>query len=414
MLRLILGRSGYGKTYRIQQELVSLARQDGPHPPLLLIVPEQFSFESERALLEMLGPRLANRIQVLSFTRLAQTVGREVGGLAGRQLDDGTRALLMSQALEQVADSLVFYKRQAASPDYVQAMLSLLSECKQCAITPQQLEEASSSLEDGTLRQKAAELALILDAYEALAARSHMDPLDSLTVLAARLPESRQLEGAMVFVDSFKGFTVQELQVLRALMRKAGQMTVALCADAVEDTAAGYGLFSPVIRTAARLRSMAYASDVPVARVELLTENHRSRNEALRLLEAGAYSPRPAVDPAPTQAVAIVPCADIYEECAFVARRIRRLLREEKLRCRDIAVVARNLAAYEGVLDVAFEEEGVPLYMDRREGYPDRSAHHTGAVRFAGRNRKRWPRYGGYAPHRQNGAAARLYHRAHG
>lgn len=367
MLRLILGRSGYGKTYRIQQELVSLARQDGPHPPLLLIVPEQFSFESERALLEMLGPRLANRIQVLSFTRLAQTVGREVGGLAGRQLDDGTRALLMSQALEQVADSLVFYKRQAASPDYVQAMLSLLSECKQCAITPQQLEEASSSLEDGTLRQKAAELALILDAYEALAARSHMDPLDSLTVLAARLPESRQLEGAMVFVDSFKGFTVQELQVLRALMRKAGQMTVALCADAVEDTAAGYGLFSPVIRTAARLRSMAYASDVPVARVELLTENHRSRNEALRLLEAGAYSPRPAVDPAPTQAVAIVPCADIYEECAFVARRIRRLLREEKLRCRDIAVVARNLAAYEGVLDVAFEEEGVPLYMDRRE-----------------------------------------------
>ncbi len=366
VLQLILGRSGYGKTHRIRQELVALARQEET-PPLVLLVPEQYSFESERELLKALGPRLAGRIQVLSFTRLAQTVGREVGGLAGRQLDDGTRALLMSRALEETADALTFYRRQAASPDYVQAMLSLLSECKQCAITPHQLETAAATLEDGTLRQKMGELALVLDAYDALASRSHIDPLDSLTLLAERLPESRRLDGALVFVDSFKGFTAQELQVLRALLCKAAKVTVALCADAVEDTAAGYGLFSPVIRTAARLRSMAYEAGVPVAKVELLRENHRSRCTALRLLEAGAFSPRPAVDSAPTEAAAVIPCADLYEECAFVARRIRRLLREEGRRCRDIAVVARNLAAYEGVLDVAFEEEGVPYYMDRRE-----------------------------------------------
>lgn len=76
----------------------------------------------------------------LSFTRLAETVFREVGGLAGPQMDDATRALLMSQALEQVSEQLVLYRRQAASPDYIQSVLSLLSECKQCAITPHQLE----------------------------------------------------------------------------------------------------------------------------------------------------------------------------------------------------------------------------------------------------------------------------------
>lgn len=63
----------------------------------------------------------------------------------------------------------------------------------------------------------------------------------------------------------------------------------------------------------------------------------------------------------------IVPCGDIYEECAWTARRIRRLLREDGLRCRDIAVVARNLPAYEGLLDVALEEAGIPYYMDKRE-----------------------------------------------
>lgn len=203
MLQLLLGRSGTGKTRRVLEELTHLARQEDDRP-LVLLVPEQFSFESERTLLEALGPRQAGRIRVLSFTRLAETVFREIGGLAGRQMDDATRALLMSQALEQVSDKLVLYQRQAVSPDYIQSVLSLLSECKQCAITSRQLEEVSAGLE-GALQKKTAELALILDAYEALAAQSRLDPLDSLTLLADRLPESRLLDGALVYVDSFKG-----------------------------------------------------------------------------------------------------------------------------------------------------------------------------------------------------------------
>ena len=260
----------------------------------------------------------------------------------------------------------MLYRRQAASPDYIQSVLSLLSECKQCAITPHQLEEVSAGL-DGTLQKKTAELALILDAYEALAAQSHLDPLDSLTLLADRLPESRLLDGALVYVDSFKGFTGQELRVLGGVMSKAARTTVALCADGIEDSSGGYGLFSPVIRTASRLRSLAYERGVPVAKPILLTENRRARSEALRLLEEGAFAPRPRTREEPADAVTIVPCGDIYEECAWTARRIRRLLREDGLRCRDIAVVARNLPAYEGLLDVALEEAGIPYYMDKRE-----------------------------------------------
>ena len=51
--------------------------------------------------------------------------------------------------------------------------------------------------------------------------RDSLDPLDSLTLLADRLPESRLLDGALVYVDSFKGFTGQELRVLGGVMSKA-------------------------------------------------------------------------------------------------------------------------------------------------------------------------------------------------
>lgn len=366
MLQLILGRSGTGKTYTIYEELSRLAAQE-PDPALILLVPEQFSFESERALLERLGPRLAGRIQVLSFTRLAETVFRELGGLAGQRMDESTRLLLMSQALDQVAEHLVLYRRQAASPDYIEAVLSLLLECKQCAISPHQLEETAASLEPGTLRSKMTELSLILEAYEALASQSHIDPLDDLTTLAKRLPESRRLRGARIFVDSFKGFTSQELTILGELLSLAAQVTVALCTDTIEDRQGGFGLFSPVIRTAARLREMAYSRHIPVAKIRYLTTPRRTDSPALRALEAGAFSPHPDRLETPADAVTVVPCADLYEECAYVARTIRRLLRENGGRCRDIAIVARNLPDYEGLLDVALEQEGIPYYMDRRK-----------------------------------------------
>lgn len=363
ILQLILGRSGSGKTRWIYDELTVCAA--GGEQTHILLVPEQYSFESERALLQRLGPRDAGRVQVLSFTRLAQTVFRELGGLAGKRMDDCIRSLLLSRALEQVSDHLLLYRRQVQDPAAIRSMMTLLTECKQCAVTPRLLEETARSLPPSTLRGKTQELSLILDAYEALAAGAYVDPLDDLTLLAQRLPESALLRGAAVYVDAFKGFTAQELQVLAVAMRQASRLTVTLCADTLQETADSCGRFFPALRTASRLMRLAQEGGVPVAKPVYLYENKRAENEALRRLEEGAFTPCPDTLEEKTDAVVLTSCADIYHECAWVAQTVRRLLRQGE-RCRDMAVVARNLADYQGVLDVALEQEGVAYYMDAR------------------------------------------------
>ena len=107
MLQLILGRSGSGKTRQIYDELTSSVGR-GNGKAHILLVPEQFSFESERALLERLGASEAGKVQVLSFTRLAETVFRELGGLAGRRMDDCVRALLLSQEITLSSTAVIF------------------------------------------------------------------------------------------------------------------------------------------------------------------------------------------------------------------------------------------------------------------------------------------------------------------
>ena len=64
MLELILGRAGTGKTTLLRKRLA-----ESTAPKTILIVPEQYTFESERALLMEYGAETANRCTALRALR---------------------------------------------------------------------------------------------------------------------------------------------------------------------------------------------------------------------------------------------------------------------------------------------------------------------------------------------------------
>ena len=387
MLRLLLGRSGSGKTTWVIDRLAALARQGKEN--LLLLVPEQYSFESERRLLARLGAADAARVRVLSFTRLADTVFREVGGAAGEWPDDGVRALLMSRALEQVAaiaadsgdPTAPAARRRAADARYVEQMLHLEEEMRQCAVPTRELERVAGELTQETsasgraLSDKTAQLYRVLTVYEGLLSAGDFRQQDALAQLADRLPDSTLPDGATVFLDGFKGFTAQELAILDRFLPRVSEMTVALATDtagksqphvSAQDCRREYTLFSPVTKTVEQLTRAASRHGLAWETV-MLTENHRAADPALAALERELYAPGPAVYEEDASCVTVIPCADIYEECAAVARRVRALMRQESYRCREITLVARDLTAYAGILDDALEQEGIPCTIDARQ-----------------------------------------------
>ncbi len=389
MLQLLIGRSGSGKSREIFDRIKTLLQQG--HERVLLIVPEQYSFENERMLLEQLGAQMANRVQVLSFTRLADTVFREVGGMAGEVLDDGSRALLMSRALDEVAalardagePLMGADPRMVTDSTYVEQLMVLWGELRQCAVSLEtfaDVEQTLASEEDLTVRglqEKVKDLSRIFAVYEGLINNCGLESADKLTRLAEALPDSSLPDGAAVMVLGFKGFTAQELAVLDRLIPRVEEMTVALTTDTpgakwsrAIDHSREFTLFSPVTDTVEDLRALAEGHHLQWE-LRLLTENRRNPEGALCALEAGLYAPNPTVYEGAADAVTIIPCRDIYEECDAVARRIRRLLREEGYRQRDITVVARNLTDYRGLLEDALEQEGIACSMDARQDLLD-------------------------------------------
>lgn len=361
MIRIVAGTAGSGKTHYVRQEAAKLAKA-GERTAIL--VPEQFSFETERAMLELLSPREADRAEVFSFTRLAAKLGREVGGVAGRRLDEAGRAAVMHRAMAAVQDHLTLYGGRRGQ-DTVARMLAAVSECKNCAITPAMLEEAAGDVEESVLSRKLTELSLVYGAYDALMGQiGSIDPLDDLTRLARQLDELPYFEGMTVFADSFTGFTGQEWNVLRKIIGHCECFVITLCCDREtrEGAERSSDLFAAVRHTADELLRLDGQAEW-----QWLEGHPRFVSPSLRAAEERVFRPRafPAYEEDAPDAV-IYAADDPYDEAAFAAREMRRLMREEGFRRRDFALICRTASDYQTKVLRALAMQGIPCFCDRR------------------------------------------------
>lgn len=363
MLRLVLGRSGSGKTRRAL-ELAGEAGKAGRE--VILLVPEQFTFEAEKLLLCTLGAPAQLSIETLSFTRLAQRVFRECGGLARRYIDDCGRMIVMRMALRETSDRLEVYRRQAESPAFLRTMVDAAAEYKAFGVTPVLLTETAGKIGDGLLGRKLRDLSLVLAAYDALLGEKLADENDDLPRLCRALDSHPFFRGKTVIVDSFKGFTPQERAVLRRVVAQADETVVTLCADGFDDPEHGLGLFSPVRLTARQLVSEAAKAGAKTAAPVLLGEPKRFEEEDLRELERRVFRPGAGAFPGKADHVHIVSASNIYDEARFAAQTIAALVRETGCRYRDFVVIAGEPELYHGVIDPAFAKYGVPLFLDFR------------------------------------------------
>ena len=355
MLNLLRARAGRD----IRGELLErMGRSDARRR--LLIVPEQFSHERERAMCAVLGGGASMSCEVLSFTRLAGRLTDAAGGGAAPMLDPGGRMLLMYAALRRVADALTTYRAPSRKPAFLTGLLATVDECRSYRVEPEALMAAGEEL-GGRQGDKLKDLGLIYAAYRGLEAQGAADPRGRLDRLAVQLEGTRWGAGMAFYVYGFTDFTPQEERVLSALMAQ-GELTVALVCGGEDDPS---GIFQPALRCAGRLARLAKAGAVPV-REEIL-DRPLARCPSLAFLEENLFGEGPGQAWAGECAVVRVAAASPRQEVEWCAAEILRLLREENCRCRDIAVCARRLDGYGELVESVFARYGVPVFLSAME-----------------------------------------------
>ena len=357
MLELILGGAGTGKTILIYDK-IKQAVQAGQQ--VILLVPEQASFENERQLYRLLGPQKALSVEVLSFTRLCDRVFRAYGGMAGIHMEDSSKLLLMSVALEGLREQLQVYGRETAAP-FIESMCELVHELKTAGVIPSQLRQAALEQETEESKNKFYDISLIYEMYQAVIEQGYDDPDDHL-LRAVRLLEGKQFfAGTHVFIDGFTAFMGAEWRMLEGIFCGGGILTAALCCENIHT---GNGVFAAASATARRLTDLASRCGKKIAAPICLQEPVRFQTAGLKALAEKFPHIRPEKAES-SEGVFLTECGDFYDEIEIAASRIAAFVREG-YRYREIAVIARDTEPYQAPIETIFSRYHIPYFDDRR------------------------------------------------
>jgi len=362
MLQIVYGRIGSGKTGYIYNEIAK--EIENGNDRLFLIVPEQYTFVTERELSNRIDPTKLDNVDITSFSRLAIKLVKNSS--QKKKLDDCGRTMLMNMAMDAVSDKLEIYSGHNKNISIVSEMISLVGELKKSAITSAQLNDVCSEIKNDTLRKKVSETAIVMEMYEALLHRDYIDSGDELDKLYDVLGELRYFENCKVFVDAFHGFSGQELKLLERIFEQSENCFVTLTTDDLFQREYDFGPFAYSKTSAKKLMDTAKKSFVKIAEPIHCNADGFYSDKALRQLEKEMYKTEPVPYDDKSENITVCAAGDIREECVFVAQQIKKLLRCENYRCRDITVITRSMDTYCEEMQYQLEKYDIPHFRDER------------------------------------------------
>lgn len=355
MLRLLMGRARTGKSGRILKEIAEAGKAN-PAGRQILLVPEHASHVAEVDVCRACGDTASRHVEVLTFKLLASRVLSLTGGSADVVLDNGGKLLLLQRTLQELAGVLKVYCRPSRRSAFLKSLLDVMEELSAYAVPPETLIDCVQDME-GEGGEKLRDIALIYSVYLAKLHSDGRDARDRLEKLEERLEESGYIDGKDIYLDGYSYFTGRELRILRIILRRAANVTVALLgSDEDRD------LFVESLRVRDRLLSEAKGVNVDAV-VETMPSGEAKT--VLEYVEQGFFRECPAYT-GDCGAVRIMESPDAYTEIERAAAEILRMVRERGLRFRDITVTARNLSAYQSMVETVFTHYGIPLYSSGR------------------------------------------------
>jgi ATP-dependent helicase/nuclease subunit B len=374
-VQFILGRSGTGKTsYCINAIAAELLSDNGES--LIFLVPEQATYQAERAILADKGIDGYNRLNVLSFDRLeylllGKNTARESISRIGRQM-------IIHRILRQNADKLKIFGSSAHLTGMSQKMAQTIEEIQQYAQSPDDIDgllgELQKKQSNSSTALKFSDIKLVLDEYIKYIENDFYDPDLQLKSICRAISSSDLTKGAKLLVDGFAGFTGTELAILAELIRAAADSKIALCLDPSRidyvnpsvNNLNQADLFSPTEQTFAKLIEITQKNKLPVLKPVILCKPLRFKCPELAHIEKSIFETKhPKLKSA--ENIHVISAPNEREEVQYAGKQIVRLIREKGFRYRDIAVIASDIESYHHYIRAYFNDYNIPFFIDKRK-----------------------------------------------
>ena len=373
-LQFIFGNSGSGKSHYLYQQIVEESIRH-PEKNYLVLVPEQFTMQTQKDLC-MAHPRggIMN-IDVLSFGRLAHRVFEETGKERQPILDDEGKNLVLRKIAGNYEDELTVLKGNLKKQGYISEVKSVISEFTQYGIDFEQLDSFMEGLNsESYLYYKLKDIRKVYEGFEDYLHDKYITKEELLDVLSQNVAEAKMLKDSVIAMDGFTGFTPVQNRLIGELLKVCDKIMLTVEIDRREDPFVykhPYQLFALSKQMVTSLTEVAQEVRVEIDEPVWLCKNPSYRfkeNPEMAFLEEELFRySRRKYSGEKMRSISLHEVHTPHEEAQYVAEEIRRLVREEGYRYREIAVIASDLSTYADALEKACDRYEIPVFMDHKK-----------------------------------------------
>ena len=372
-LQFITGDSKREVSEKLISCIIELSLND-PSGKFFIIVPEQFTLQTQKDLAAMHPRGGILNIDVLSFERLAYRVFEETGVPRKSILEENSKRLILKKIALKERSKMPYLGKRFSGTSSMNDIKSTVSELMQYGVTPEELLESSGDIIRSS-GEKFRDIAYIYRRYKEELYGSYMALEEVPVILRKVMDSSTLLKDAVIAFDGFTGFTPNQLPVMEKLLLITKKLMISVVKPK-ENTRHGgpsgryapgdpYDLFHMSRELTADLLRMADENNIPQDPT-VRAENAEGLPDDLRFLRDNifrtgrrSYSGTPA-------SVHIMASHDPGAESENAAEIINNLVRKENIRYRDIAVICGALDSYSDHIRRIFDISGIPFFIDKK------------------------------------------------
>ena len=371
-LQFIFGGSGSGKSYYLYNRIIGEAEKN-PDLNYMVLVPEQFTMQTQKDLVLMSPKHGIMNIDVLSFVRLAHRIFEETGKGQIPILDDEGKNLILRKIAGDSSLELSALRGNMKKLGYISEVKSVISEFTQYDIGMEELERVMESVgESSYLYYKLQDVALIYERFQKYLKDKYITKEELLDVLYNVAEESEILKKSTVVLDGFTGFTPVQNRLLEKLLKICRDVIVTVTIDDRENPYSykhPYQLFAMSKHTATTLKDIAVKAHVEIKEAVCLKERPFPRflkAPELEFLEKNLFRYSGDTYGEVPDEIEIHAAKEPQQEAMAAAGEVRRLIRQENYRYREVGVIVTDMDVYGDYLTQAFGQYDIPVFIDRK------------------------------------------------
>ena len=368
-IRFVFGRAGSGKSYYCLNQINKKLTND-KNNKLIMLVPDQYTFQTEKKLLEYIGEKALLRAEVLSFKRMATRVFDKCGGRAINVIEDSGKNMLIYKLLKDKGEELQYFNRISKQQGFVGIVSKSITEFKKYNISEAILKEKELEIENKDLKEKISDLASIYETFNESLHKGYIDSEDILSILAKKLKECDLYDDAEIWVDEFTTFTPQQLEVLKVLAKQCKNVNITLCSDGeIQFTEGETDIFDVKKNTENRILKMMQENNISYKEPVNLNKKNIYRfkdSKELGHIEKYFFNYPFKIYKDDCKDIRLYKANNNYSEIEWVAQDILKLVRDKGYRYKDIAVVCREIDSYDKITSVIFNEYNIPYFLDKK------------------------------------------------